>query len=71
MKTYLILTEEGWTVTPNGRRCENKQILGYSWGNTESEAIESFIIHMEDDEFFEIEGWNPDLLEAQEIINNN
>lgn len=67
MYQYIIASEEGRTLTPNDRICENLQILGFSNGNNEKEAIESFVIHMEDDDFFEIEGWSEEKLVAYKL----
>ncbi len=67
MKNWIIATEEGMTVSPYGRRCENPQILGFGIGNTKEEAIEDFIIHMEDEDFFEMEGWDKEKLIAYQL----
>lgn len=67
MKDFIIATEEGQTISPYGRRCENLQILGFGYGNNKEEAIEDFIIHMEDEDFFEYEGWNKEKLIAYQL----
>ena len=67
MKKYIIATEEGMTVSPYGRRCENPQILGFGFGNTKDEAIKDFITGMEREDFFEIEGWDKDQLIAYQL----
>jgi len=67
MKNYIIATEQGQTISPFGRRCENPQILGFGSGNSKEEAIEDFIVHMEDEDFFEIEGWDKDQLIAYQL----
>lgn len=67
MNDYIIAIEEGMTVSPYGRRCENQQILGFASGNSKEEAIEDFIIHMEDEDFFEYEGWDKEKLIAYQL----
>lgn len=67
MNQYIIATGEGRTLTPNDQICENLQILGFALGNTKEEAIKDFIICMEDENFFELEGWDKDCLIAYQL----
>ena len=67
MNQYIIASGEGRTLTPNDRICENLQILGFAPGNTKEEAIEYFIIYMEEEDFFEWEGWDKDCLIAYQL----
>lgn len=67
MNHYMIATEEGQTISPYGRRCENQQLLGFSQGKTKEEAIERFISNMEEEDLFEIEGWDKDQLIAYQL----
>ena len=50
MKNFIIATDQGQTISPYGKRCENSQILGFAQGNTKEEAIEDFINYMEDED---------------------
>jgi hypothetical protein len=43
MKSYIILTNQGFTESPIHQEVFNQQVLGYQNGNTENEAIENLI----------------------------
>ena len=67
MNKYIILSGEGRTLSPYDRICENLQVLGFAYGNTKEQAIEYFVIHMEDEDFFEFEGWDQENLIAYQL----
>lgn len=39
MNTYLLHTDEGYTVAPSNNKLDSLQILGIEEGNTENEAL--------------------------------
>lgn len=43
MKKYIILTTEGYCESPEGEVVENCQFLGRASGETEYQAVESFL----------------------------
>jgi len=43
MKSYIFLTPEGYTQTPNDENIENLQVLGISEGSDEKEALTNLV----------------------------
>ncbi|MDR1738528.1 MAG: hypothetical protein LBR66_06930 [Candidatus Symbiothrix sp.] len=43
MKKYICITNEGFTESPKNEEVECQQVLGYSSGNNEREAIENLL----------------------------
>lgn len=43
MKSYICITNQGFTEAPMNEEIENQQVLGYTEGNTELEAIDNLL----------------------------
>lgn len=43
MKSYILITNQGFTESPTNDEVENQQILGYAGGRTEEEAIDNLL----------------------------
>jgi hypothetical protein len=42
LKEYIIISNEGYTLSPASQEVENQQVLGYEFGASENDARESF-----------------------------
>lgn len=51
MQNFIILTKEGWTLSPNsengGVGIDNLQVLGFALGSNKKEAIRKFVLENE------------------------
>lgn len=43
MRSYILITNQGFTESPRNNQIENQQILGYAEGRTKEEAIDNLL----------------------------